>query len=226
MAGLAALAAWLLFRESLSALGGAARVTRVSRWTLLLRRPTLARFAGIMVLAVGAQALMETTFGLWADARLAWGPREVAWTLALMGAGAVLLQGGGAGVAARVWGERLTLLIGLALFAAGFCGLAVTRDALMLAIALAVLVCGIGLATPALNSLIAAQSEERDHGAVMGMAQSAAALGRVVGPLGAGALFDGFGPDAPFVLAALVIVAALFVALGEPLRDTRSAYSE
>lgn len=222
MAGLAALAAWLLFRESLGAPDGAARVVRVSRWMLLLERPALARFAGIMVLAIGAQALMETTFGLWADARLAWGPREVAWTLAFMGAGAVLLQGGGAGVAARVWGERLTLLIGLALFAAGFCGLAVTRDALMLAIALAVIVFGIGLAMPALNSLIAAQSEERDHGAVMGMAQSAAALGRVVGPLGAGALFDGFGPDAPFVVAALAIVAALFVALGEPLRDART----
>ncbi len=223
MAGLAVLAAWLLFRESLGAPDGAAKAARVSRWTLLLERPTLARFAGIMVLAVGAQALMETTFGLWADARLAWGPREVAWTLAFMGAGAVLLQGGGAGAAARIWGERLTLLMGLALFAAGFCGLAVTRDALMLAVALAVLVCGIGLATPALNSLIAAQGDERDHGVAMGLAQSAAASGRVVGPLGAGALFDSFGPDAPFVVAALVIVAALFVALGEPLKEHAGA---
>jgi DHA1 family tetracycline resistance protein-like MFS transporter len=223
MTCLAALAAWLLFRESLRIGDRAVRTVRASRWALLLERPTLARFAAIMLLAVGAQALMETTFGLWADARLAWGPREVAWTLAFMGAGAVLLQGGGAGAAARIWGERLTLLIGLALFAAGFCGLAVAREPLMLAIALAVLVCGIGLATPALNSLIAAQSDERDHGAVMGVSQSAAALGRVVGPLGAGALFDGFGPDAPFVVAALMIVAALFVALGEPLKDRAGA---
>jgi DHA1 family tetracycline resistance protein-like MFS transporter len=226
MAGLAAGAAWLLFRESLSAQGRTDSVERISRWALLLERPTLARFSAIMFLSIGAQALMETTFGLWADARLSWGPREVAWILALMGAGAVLLQGGGAGAAARLWGERLTLLIGLSLFAAGFCGLAAAREPLTLAVALAVLVCGLGLAMPALNSLIAAQGGGRDQGAVMGLSQSAAALGRVVGPLGAGALFDGFGPDAPFVVAALVIIAALFVALGEPLRDSRSAYSE
>jgi DHA1 family tetracycline resistance protein-like MFS transporter len=128
----------------------------------------------------------------------------------------VLLQGGGAGAAARALGERMTLLIGLALFAAGFAGLAVSHEAVTMAAALTALVIGIGLATPALNSLIAAQAGESERGAVMGLSQSAAALGRVVGPLGAGALFDALGSGAPFGAAALIILAALFVALGEP----------
>jgi MFS family permease len=74
------------------------------------------------------------------------------------------------------------------------------------------------LVTPALNALIAVQAAERERGAVMGLSQSASALGRVAGPMGAGALFDQLGAGAPFGAAALLILAALFVALTEPAR--------
>jgi DHA1 family tetracycline resistance protein-like MFS transporter len=221
LAGAAALAALALFRETL---GSPASVVgavqeRPRRFSLLFSRPTLARFVAVMFLMIAAQALMETTFGLWADAELRWGPRQVGWTLAALGVGAVLLQGGGAGAAARILGERLTLLIGLALFAAGFGGLAVSHAPSTMAASLASLVVGIGLATPALNALIAAQAAETERGAVMGLSQSAGALGRVAGPLGAGVLFDTFGTGAPFLAAALLILGALFVTLGEPAKS-------
>jgi MFS transporter, DHA1 family, tetracycline resistance protein len=217
LAGLATLTALALFSETLSREARARNDgDRARRVAILTSRPALARFVAVMFLMIAAQALMETTFGLWADVELSWGPREVGWTLAALGVGAVLLQGGGAGAAARMLGERLTLLIGLALFAAGFGGLAVSHEPSTMAAALAALVVGIGLATPALNSLIAGQASESERGAVMGLSQSAAALGRVAGPLGAGALFDAFGSAAPFLAASLLILGALFVALGEP----------
>ncbi|MEQ1820606.1 MAG: MFS transporter [Terricaulis sp.] len=220
LAGLAALAAFVLFRESLTpearSKPGEARPRRLA---MLASRPALTRFATVMFLAIAAQALMETTFGLWADTELQWGPREVGWTLAALGAGAVVLQGGGAGRAARVLGERMTLLIGLVLFAAGFAGLAVSHEVATMAASLTALVLGIGLSTPALNALIAAQAAESERGAVMGLSQSASALGRVAGPLGAGALFDQLGSGAPFAVAAVLIIGALFVALGEPAKE-------
>lgn len=216
LAGLAALAALVFFRETLNKSGQQDRPRVGIR--VLLRRATLARFAVVMLLMIAAQALMETTFGLWAEARFSWGPREVGWTLAGLGVGAVLLQGGGAGRAARVLGERLMLLIGLAMFAAGLGGLAVAHDVAAMIAALTALVIGIGLATPALNALIAAEAAEEERGAVMGLSQSAGALGRVLGPLGAGAVFDAMGPSAPFSVAAVVILIALFAALGEPAK--------
>jgi MFS transporter, DHA1 family, tetracycline resistance protein len=220
LAGLAALAAILLFRESLPREARRKEgEAHPRRFAVLASRPTLARFVAVMFLMIAAQALMETTFGLWADAELQWGPRQVGWTLAALGVGAVLLQGCGAGAAARILGERLTLLIGLALFAAGFGGLAVSHEPSTMAASLVSLVIGIGLATPALNALIAAQAVETERGVVMGLSQSASAFGRVAGPLGAGALFDAFSPAAPFVAAALLILAALFVTLGEPMRS-------
>ncbi|MBP6689590.1 MAG: MFS transporter [Hyphomonadaceae bacterium] len=223
LAGLAVLAAFVLFRESLTP--GARLKTgepRPRRFAMLASRPTLLRFVAVMFLAIAAQALMETTFGLWADKELQWGPREVGWTLAALGAGAVVLQGGGAGRAARVIGERMMLLIGLVLFAAGFAGLAVSHEVATMAASLTALVIGIGLSTPALNALIAAQAAESERGAVMGLSQSASALGRVAGPLGAGALFDQLGPGAPFSVAAVLIIGALFVALGEPAKEVIS----
>lgn len=220
LAGLAALAALVLFRESLSPEARRNEgAPRVSRLALLTSRPVLMRFIIVTFLVIAAQAMMETVFGLWAAAQLQWGAREVGWTLAGLGFGAVLLQGGGAGRMARMLGERTTLLIGLALFAAGFAGMGVARDAAALIAALTALVIGIGLATPALNALIAEQAAEQERGVVMGLSQSASALGRVAGPLASGPLFDVFAPGAPFVGASILILAALFVALREPLHE-------
>jgi len=224
LAALAALVAALFFRETLSRAERAEQSqARPQRFALLLSRPALARFVAVTFLVIAAQALMEVTFGLWADIELDWGPREVGWTLAALGAGAALLQGGAAGAAARAFGERVTLLVGLALFAAGFGGLAVSHEVSTMAASLIALVIGIGLASPALNSLIAAQADDHERGVVMGLSQSASALGRVAGPLGAGVLFDTFGAAAPFVAATLLMLAALFVALGEPMREAASA---
>ena len=224
LAAAAALFALLLFRETLAkASRTQAGDQRVSRTALLRSRPALTRFILVTFLMIAAQALMETTFGLWADVELRWGPREVGWTLAALGVGAVLLQGGGAGAAARILGERMTLLIGLALFASGFGGLAVSHEVATMAVSLLALTIGLGLATPALNALIAEQAEEKERGEVMGISQSASAFGRVAGPLGAGVLFDTLGSGAPFAAAALLILAALFVALGEPAKAETAA---
>ncbi|MGE0740163.1 MAG: MFS transporter [Hyphomonadaceae bacterium] len=224
LAGVAVLVAFALFRESLPKdQRRAAGAERPRNRVLLMQKPLLTRFVLVMFLMIAAQALMETTFGLWADVELRWGPHEVGWTLAALGVGAVLLQGGGAGAASRALGERMTLMIGLVLFAAGLGGLGVAHEPSTMAAALVAFVLGVGLAMPALNALIAAQAAHDERGAVMGLSQSAGALGRVAGPLGAGALFDGFGSGAPFVAGALLILVALFVTLGEPSKSVIGA---
>lgn len=217
LAGAAALAALILYRESLpkEARNKSDR-DRPRRMNMLLTRPILARFIAMTFLMITAQAMLEATFGLWADASLHWGPRQVGVALAGLGVGAVLLQGGGAGRAARIVGERIMLLIGIASMIAGFAGMAVAHSEAVLVVALAAFVVGIGLSTPALNSLIAAQAGAEERGAVMGLSQSASAFGRVAGPLVSGAIFDGLGHGAPFVTGAILLLGALFVAQGEP----------
>jgi DHA1 family tetracycline resistance protein-like MFS transporter len=213
LAAIAALAALVLFRESLpKEARRPSDMPRVRRTALLLTRPALQRFIGVALVMITAQALMEATFGLWADATLQWGPRQVGWALAGLGVGSVLLQGGGAGRASRVLGERTMLVVGLGLLVAGFGGMAVAHSETLLIVSLIVLVAGIGFATPALNSLIAEQAAPEERGAVMGLSQSASALGRVIGPMCAGFIFDTFGHGAPFAAGAALMLAALFTA--------------
>lgn len=178
----------------------------------LVRHPVLSRLILVTVLMIGAQALMETTFGLWADRQLRWGPMEVGFALAAVGLVTAALQGGGAGRLARRYGEALVLRAGLIVFVLGFVGLALSTTAVTAIAAMVVLAIGAGLATPALQSLIAASAAPQDRGAALGLSQSASALGRVLGPLVSGAVFDGLGHAAPFLLGALALGLAVLVA--------------
>jgi MFS family permease len=178
----------------------------------LLRHPLLSRLMLVTVLMIGAQALMETTFGLWADRQLRWGPMEVGLALAAAGLVTAGLQGGGAGRLARRYGEAVVLRAGLCVFVVGFVGLSLSTTSAAALAAMVVLAVGAGLSTPALQSLIAASAAAQDRGAAMGLSQSASALGRVLGPLVSGVAFDGLGPAAPFLLGAVALGAAVILA--------------
>ncbi|MEZ6024447.1 MAG: hypothetical protein R3C16_13760 [Hyphomonadaceae bacterium] len=65
LAGLAALAALVLFKEMLRRAAEANTLER-PRMRMLMTRPVLARFIVVMFPMIAAQALMESTFGLWA----------------------------------------------------------------------------------------------------------------------------------------------------------------
>ena len=215
----AALLALVLFRETKAA-GAASADQPKTRFALMLSKPALTRLFVVMLLMIVAQAAMETTFGLWADIQLDWGPRQVGWALAGLGFLSALLQGGVAGRAAQKLGERLTLIIGLIILAAAFGGLAMAKEAPMAMVALCAIAIGVGLASPALQSLFAAEADHGDRGAIMGLSQSAGAMGRVLGPLFAGPLFGLHGHAAPYVLGVGLSLLALFFSF-----DARPALS-
>lgn len=222
-ATLAVVFASFFFRETLPKEHRRAReAPRIRRTALLLERPALAQFILITVLMISAQALMESTFGLWSDTELQWGPRETGLAFAALGLMTAGLQGGAAGRLGRVLGERRMLAIGLALFALGFAGMALARDAAVTAASLLLLAVGGGMATPALNSLVGGQAREEDRGVVMGLNQSASALGRVIGPAISGVIFDQLGHSAPFAIGAGVLACACLIVLAPAPRKAQA----
>ncbi|MGE0045112.1 MAG: MFS transporter, partial [Hyphomonadaceae bacterium] len=94
-----------------------ATAPRVRRMALLQSRPLLARLVAITLVMISAQALMESTFALWADRELSWGAHETGWAFAALGVLTILLQRGGAGRIARTLGEARMLALGLIVFA-------------------------------------------------------------------------------------------------------------
>jgi MFS family permease len=184
-----------------------------ARLRTLIARPVLAQLAIVMTLLIAAQAVVETTFGLWAQGVIGWTPQEVGYLFAVFGLAAALLQGGAAGALARRFGERNVLAGGLCLFLAGFAVLATAADTQSALVGMGLLAVSSGVTGPALQSLFAIAAAAEERGAVMGLSQSASAFGRVLGPLAAGPLFERGGGSLTFLASLAVLAAALVLVL-------------
>jgi MFS family permease len=79
----------------------------------------------------------------------------------------------------------------------------------------ALVVCGFGagLYGPSGSALASREAEEQNRGAVMGTYQASSSLARVLAPFLAGTIYLRFGPNAPFLLAAVVTLQAFWCIL-------------
>ncbi len=83
----------------------------------------------------------------------------------------------------------------------------------VLVLALAALIVGQGLTTPTLASIVAGRSPSERRGGALGLQQMASGMGRVIGPVMAGVLFQHVGVGAPYVVGAGITAAALALVL-------------
>jgi len=68
---------------------------------------------------------------------------------------------------------------------------------------------GVCVSGPTLTSLVSRHAGSGERGAILGLSQSSAGLGRVLGPALSGTVFAGLGRDWPFYCGALVMVLML-----------------
>lgn len=172
-------------------------------------RPVLALLALTGFLTVTAWAQFETVFALWANVLFRYGPHQVGLWLGFIGLISVVVQGVLIGRLTRRFGEQRLAMAALLLLVAGYVVLAESTAPLGLGIACALLALGSALFNPAVSSLVSQTADAGRRGAVMGVYQSASALGRVAGPAFSGALFSAIGPRTPFLVAAGLLVPAL-----------------
>ncbi|MEA3057144.1 MAG: transporter, family, tetracycline resistance protein [Actinomycetota bacterium] len=108
-------------------------------------------------------------------------------------------------------GERGALRAGLVSLGLGLVVLSVARSWLVLVPALALITVGSGLATPTITALISERGGAGRRGTTLGVAQSAGALARVVGPIAGGFLFQHVGVPAPSIAGAALVGTALLL---------------
>jgi DHA1 family tetracycline resistance protein-like MFS transporter len=181
-------------------------------------KPEVGSLMLVAVLVIGSAAMMETTFAMFADDRLGWSPRDVGLCFGLIGTISAGLQAGGAAPLARRFGSRKLALMGICAYALGLgmLGIAGTIEgygATLVLLALTVTALGVGLFTPAYQTLVAAATDERDRGLVNGLTQGASAGGRIVGPTISGSVYAGLGIAAPFLGGAALMLVALAVTM-------------
>ncbi len=157
-----------------------------------------------------AFAAMESTFALYTEAAFAWTARETGKFFSLIGVVIVLVQGLVVGRAVANFGERRTLIFGLCSLSCGFAAASLVPFGWMLPAVAVFIAGGNGLIMPSLNALISRNSTSETQGVNIGLTQSAGALGRILGPMIAGGMFEMVAPGAPMaaasVLAAVVAI--------------------
>lgn len=193
-------------------------------WGRLRAHPLLARLVATNFLYTLAFAGMEAIFPLLTLRLLGWGATANGYVFTYVGLLVVAMQGGLVARLVARFGERRVLLAGLALLALGLFALPFGHNLAVLLLALALLSIGDGAVTPVVSTLLSFAAGEREQGEVLGLAQGAAGLGRVLGPLVAGALFADVGTGAPLVAAGgFALLGLLLMLPNVPVRSARAA---
>jgi DHA1 family tetracycline resistance protein-like MFS transporter len=156
---------------------------------------------------------MESTFGLWVEARYGWGAREVGLSFMAVGVVSVICQSMVTGWLARRFGESNVLACGCLLFGIGLVGQVLSPVAWGVPVMMAVGAFGMAITMPNISALISRSSPPDRQGAMLGLNMAASSSARILGPIVAGAVFSGLGHDWPFLIGAVLTVPAAVAAI-------------
>lgn len=195
------------------------RGTVLDSWRRALSQPVVARLIGINLLFTLAFTAMEAVYPLFTQHTFHWDAQQNGYIFAYVGIVIVLMQGGMVGQLVKRFGERALQLSGLVLLAAGLLLLPLSGSLALMLVALGALSAGDGAVTPTTSALLSLAAPADAQGETLGVAQGAGALGRILGPLAAGALFS-VGVGVPFVAGGVLALLAALLATGKlPTRD-------
>jgi DHA1 family multidrug resistance protein-like MFS transporter len=180
----------------------------------LLRQLLLGPLGILMLLSLVVSFGMSSfqgILGLYALDKFGFDTRQIGWMWMLVGGVMVFSQGALTGVLIRRWGEVAVIRLSLAATAVGFLGMLQAAAYLSLLLATGFLVLAIALLGPALNSLISSRTQMQ-QGLTMGLTTSSTSLGRIAGPVWAGAIFD-VNISYPFLSGAAILLVGFLISL-------------
>jgi MFS family permease len=194
---------------------------RPSRWSAIgeaFRDPVIGRLMLLTFLVGFAFTGIESTFGLWGNARFGWGPRQISVCFAAVGVVAAFTQFFVTGPLSERYGEGPMLAIGMGLTVLGsalqpFSAGLTTTTALMCLTAV-----GQSVAWPNVGALISRTADPHRQGQILGLNNAAGAFARFVGPFTAGVTFASVSINAPFFQGALIVAPAILLALSAARR--------
>lgn len=168
----------------------------------------------LFVLFLGT-AVYPSVWAFWGTARFDWSPRMIGLSLAAYGVGNAITQALLVGFLTKRWGDRKTAMVGLALTVACFVltGLA-SRSWMVFAVIIVSSPCGV--AVPAMNAWMSKLAPDDAQGRLQGSIGAAESLSSIFGPILMTQVFGAFEhtlSGAPFFVAAVLSVAALFIAM-------------
>lgn len=208
--------AWLRLKESLPPEARILGRTRESRFATIvrqLRTPTAGPLMFVYLFSGLAMAQMESMLIPYMADVFHWDLKLTTYGFVYIGVIMLITQG----YFIRKWmpkyGEPLLLSAGLAFFAVSLFGIAAAATIGVLTIAMTLLALGNGMMRPPNLGMISLLTPAHEQGVSMGVTNSLASLGRIVGPALGGYLYAFVAPTAPFVSAGVMAGLALVIVL-------------
>jgi len=190
-----------------------ARVGRVDAFRHAAARPGLATVMMLFFIVMTAFSGFEATFALFSERRFGYTTATIGYLFAYIGVVLAIVQGALVSRVVGIVGERRLVPAAVAVIALGLALVPSAGTVPMLLVAIGTIALGMGFNGPSMTSLVSRLSGPDDQGGILGLAQSLAALGRIVGPAWGGWVFDRFGMTLPFVSSAAIMTVAFVVAM-------------
>jgi MFS family permease len=223
LCALACLGVTLFVKESRTVRDPAAkRPAFLSGFGDAVRNPVISRVLPVTLVYMGAFSGMESTFGLWTQARFGWGVREVSLAFVVVGVVSALSQALLTGRLARAFGEARVLAVGISLFGLSLLIQFLAREAWMVPVVMCFGAFGMSLAMPNISALISRASPPDRQGALLGLNMAAASSARILGPVIAGQLFSRIGPGVPLLVGACLTAPAAILAVNAGIAFKKS----
>ncbi|MBL6937316.1 MAG: MFS transporter [Alphaproteobacteria bacterium] len=202
---------------------------RPNRWAVVhaaVTNPVIGRLMLVTLLAGCAFNGIESVFGLWTQARFAWGPQQVGSAFAVTGVVAAICQIGIAGPASKRFGEARTLAFGMLLTTLCASLQPFSTGTVTIVTLLAISAFGQSVAWPNVSALLSRNVDIDHQGQYLGLNNAVGGLARLVGPQIAAITFSNIDVDAPFFSAGLMVLPAIFFAWYAATHKSRMALSQ
>jgi len=203
------IAALLFLHESrVPARGGSGRRGEAATfrgWVGALTRYPLSLLLTIYFLSISSFTAMTSVLALYAERAFGIGAQGMGLVFSLAGAVTVIVRGGILGWLVDRLGEIGTARFGATALAVGILSVALIPGGWWMTLSVTLYALGTGTLFPVLASLTSRATDRDSQGSILGGSQFVGGVGRVIGPLWAGALFQGMGIGTPFILGAVVV---------------------
>ena len=153
----------------------------------------------------------EGIYGLYMAHRFDYGPRDVGYTLTLIGIISAVVQGGLTGPATKRWGEEMVIKVSLLASGIGFLLMLLAFNTSTILLTIGFFVFSNAMIRPGVASLISKRTKS-GQGISMGLNNSFMSLGRVIGPVLAGFLFD-LNISLPYISGGIASLIGFFFCL-------------
>jgi len=178
-----------------------------------LQSPVLVRLILSTLCYMMAFAGLESTFGLWAEARFHWGPKEIGAIFLPLGIAAALMQMVFMRPLTRRYGESKVLAAGLFVFGLSFVLQGMNHIGWLITPIIMLGALGQAVIFSSICAIISLSTAPDKQGAMLGLNMSTGAIARITGPMIAGYVFSLWGPNASVWMGAVTTLPAALLAL-------------